>query len=193
MAASAIVGCQSAQFQPTPDSPGGPPKSEPLVLREGDVLRISFPGAPNLNAPPQAIRRDGRITVPLIGEVIAVGKTPAQLEAELVKLYAPQLVLKEVNVSVEASTFAVYVSGAVLRPGRVETSRPITALEAIMEAGGFDYSRANLKNVTVTRTTNGRVEHFKLNIKRVLDGKQAEPFYLKPSDIVFVPERFVWF
>lgn len=187
-----IFGCRTPDFQQV-DLNRAPEKPEPIVLREGDVLRVAFPGAPNLNTPPQPIRRDGRIALPLIGEVVAAGKTPSELEKQLINLYSGQLVIKEVNVSMEASSFSVYVTGAVLKPGRVDSNRPITALEAIMEAGGFDYSKANLKEVTVTRTTQGHVDHYTLNLKRVLEGKDAEPFYLKPSDIVYVPERFVWF
>jgi polysaccharide biosynthesis/export protein len=187
-----ILGCQSPSFNQ--DDPARKPadQSEPVLLREGDVLRINFPGAPNLNAT-QQIRQDGRITLALIGEVPAAGQSPADLEKELIKLYSGQLVTKEITVTVESSSFTVFVTGMVLRPGRVESHRPLTALEAIMESGGFDLSRANLKEVTIIRNSRGRTEHFKLNLKRVLAGQDTEPFYLKPSDIVFVPERFTWF
>jgi protein involved in polysaccharide export with SLBB domain len=85
------------------------------------------------------------------------------------------------------------VTGAVLRPGKIMSNRPITALEAIMEAGGVDYAKANLKAVTVTRLEGGQFKTYTLNLKLVLDGQQTKPFYLKPSDIVKVPERFSWF
>jgi polysaccharide biosynthesis/export protein len=168
------------------------PKSDVMVLREGDSVRISFPGAPNLNtiAP---IRRDGMITLQLIGEFKAAGLTPSQLEKELIKLYGPQLQTKEVSVAVESSAFPVYVTGAVLRPGKIMSDRPIAVLEAIMEAGGFDYTKANLKAVTVIRYENGKTEHRKLNLKPVLQGQGTEQFNLKPFDIIYVPERFNWF
>jgi polysaccharide export outer membrane protein len=187
-----LNGCGTPDFQQG-DFSRAPQISEPITLREGDLLKITFPGAPNLNTSAQQIRRDGRITLPLIGEVIAVGKTAVELEKELVTLYSGQLVIKEVNVSVESSSFSVYVTGLVLKPGRVDANRPISALEAVMEAGGFDYGKANLKAVTVTRTIQGHVEHYTLNLKRVLEGKDAQPFYLKPSDIIYVSERFTWF
>ncbi len=66
--------------------PGAAYKPEVIVLREGDSVRISFPGAPNLNSV-QLIRRDGRITLPLIGEFQAAGLTPPDIEKELLKLY----------------------------------------------------------------------------------------------------------
>jgi len=186
----------SAQFsdvagiQQKPTS--SPVNSETFVLHEGDSVRVSFPGAPNLNTV-QQIRRDGIIALPLIGEFKAAGLTPADMEKELVKQYGSQLQTKEVNVAVESSAFFVYVTGAVLRPGRVISDRPMTALEAIMEAGGFDYNKANLKKVVVIRHENGNTQHQLLNLKKVLHGEKDEPFSLKRSDIIYVPERFAWF
>jgi polysaccharide export outer membrane protein len=192
MGVSGIIGCSTPTYQEA-DQGASAVKPEPILLREGDILGVTFPGAPNLNAPPQQIRRDGNITLPLIGQVAAAGKTVEGLEQTLTNLYSGQLVMKEVNVIVESSIFSVYVTGAVLKPGRIDSNRPMTALEAIMEAGGFDYNRANMKQVTVTRTTKTGVEHFNLNLQRVLDGRDSSLFYLKHSDIVYVPERFTWF
>ncbi len=183
-------GCRTPQFTQLPDPNAAKPES--LVLREGDVLKISFPAAPNLNTA-QTIRRDGRITLPLVGEFQAAGKTPSSMEKELLELYGPQLQTKEVTVTVESSAFTVYVAGAVLRPGKIMPNRPLTALEAIMEAGGFDHAKANMKAVVVIRHENNRTERFKLNLKQVLDGQRTEQFDLQPSDIIYVPERFSWF
>src|SRR5437016_2239304 len=157
------------------------------------MVLIHFPGAPNLNTTPQPIRRDGRLALPLIGEVQAAGLTPSAMEQELIKLYGPQLQVKEVSVTVESSAFPIYVTGAVLRPGKIISDRPLTALEGIMEAGGFDYTKANLKKVTVIRHDQGRADHYRLNMKGVLQGEETEQFNLKPSDIIYVPERFSWF
>jgi polysaccharide export outer membrane protein len=168
-------------------------QSEELTIREGDTLKVSFPGAPNLDTT-QLVRRDGRITLPIIGEMKVTGFKPADLEKDLVKLYSSQLQSKEVNVTVVSSTFAVFVSGAVLHPGKITSDRPISALEAIMEAGGFDNVRADMKAVVVIRQgEDGRTKNYTLNLKLVLEGKNNEPFYLKPSDIVVVPEKFSWF
>jgi hypothetical protein len=62
-----------------------------------------------------------------------------------------------------------------------------------MEAGGFDHTKANLKKITVIRHENSRTDHFKLNLKGLLQGEESEQFDLKPADIVYVPERFSWF
>jgi polysaccharide biosynthesis/export protein len=188
----ALGGCQSPTAQYT-NSPGKAPlHPEAIVLRAGDVLRVSFPGSPNLDTQPQPIRRDGYITLPLINDVKAAGMTPVELEKDLAKRYASQLVSKEVSVTVVSSPYAIYVTGAVLRPGKISSDHPISALEAIMEAGGFDYTKANLKGVRVIRHEGEKATNFTLNLKDALKGK-GEPFYLKPSDIVYVPERFNWF
>ena len=177
---------------PAPATPATSPVPNTYVLREGDVLKISFPGSPNLNSI-QQIRTDGKITLQLVGDVNAAGLTPDALQKELMNLYAPQLSSKEVTVEVQSSSFPVYVTGAVLRPGKVSTDHSITALEAIMEAGGFDYTKANLKDVTVIRQEEGQTKKYTLDLKLVLEGKAGEPFHLKPGDIIYVPEKFSWF
>ena len=94
----------------------------------------------------------------MVGEVVAAGLTPADLEKEILKLYSSQLVTKEVTVTVTSSSFPVFVTGAVIRPGKILSDHPITALEAIMEAGGFDYAKADLGHVRVVREREGRDE-----------------------------------
>jgi len=162
---------------------------ELIILREGDVVKVSFPGSPTLDTS-QQIRRDGRITLPLVGEVDAAGLTPTTLESNLVDVYAPQLSSKQVTVEVVSSSFPVYVTGMVLHPGKILSDHPISTLEAIMEAGGFDYSTADLKDVTVIRREGNVMKNYKIDLKAVLQGKKSEPFYLKPADIVYVPKRF---
>ena len=193
LAAFTFTSCETSKTdksakQITPDKV----YAETIVLREGDVLKISFPGSANLDTT-QQIRRDGKITLPLVGEVQAAGKPPGELQQSLIQLYAPQISSKEVIVSVESSAFPVFVTGCVIRPGKVSSDQPITALEAIMGAGGFDYTKANLKGVRIIRREHGVSESHTLNLKLVMQGKDNNPFYLKPSDIVYVPEKFTWF
>jgi polysaccharide export outer membrane protein len=165
------------------------PYSETIILREGDVLKITFPGSPNLDTT-QPIRRDGKLNLPLIGEIDAKGMTPAAFQEKLVQAYASQLSSKEVTVQVQSSTFPVFVNGAVMHPGKILSDHPMTALEAVMEAGGFNYDTANMKEVSIVREENGTMLHFVINLKAVLTGNENKPFYLKPKDIIYVPERF---
>ncbi len=170
----------------------GKAHSETIILREGDELKITFPGNPNLDST-QQIRRDGKIVMPLVGETQAAGMTPDALRQSLVKLYATQISSQEINVFVQSSSFPVFVSGAVVHPGKILSDHPITCLEAVMEAGGFDFATANTKDVKVIRNENGKMKNYKINLQHILDGKEDAPFYLKPQDIVYVPERFQFF
>ena len=79
--------------------------------------------------------------------------------------------------------------GAVLHPGMVTTDRPITVLQAIMEAGGFTDS-ANLKAVIVVRQEGGKAHNYTVNVQALLKGKGNASFYLKPSDSVYIPETW---
>ena len=65
----------------------------------------------------------------------------------------------------------------------------MTAMEAIMEAGGFDPLQANLADVLVLRVENDRERTYRLNLKRVFDGRDESVFYLKPFDIVRVSAK----
>jgi polysaccharide export outer membrane protein len=167
-------------------------KLQPTVLRQGDSVKISFPGAANLDETEQ-IRLDGKISLALVGDIQAAGLTPEQLQQNLVKLYSSQISSSDVTVAIESSSFPVFVTGCVLSPGRVLSNQPITALEAVMEAGGFDYARANLRNVHVIRRDNDSSRSYVLNLKAVLKGDEKNDFYLQPNDIIYVPEKFSWF
>ena len=201
-----VAGCKSDEFDDSPPQPvpglTNQPQLQPqsskqfqtasVLLREGDVLSISIPGSSTLDTTAE-IRTDGKIVLPLIGEVTAAGKTPEELQDELLKLYQPQVAAKQVVVNVQSSNIPVYVTGAVLKPGPVTANHPISALDAVMEAGGFDYTKANLRAVVVVRQEKDRTVRYTLNLKKVLAGSQGQPFYLQPFDIVYVPERFTWY
>jgi polysaccharide export outer membrane protein len=167
-------------------------QQQPTILRQGDSVKITFPGEANLDETEQ-IRLDGKIALPLVGDVQAAGLTPDQLQQNLVKLYAPQVSASDVTVAIQSSTFPIYVTGCVLQPGRVLSDQPVTALEAVMEAGGFDYSRANLRKVHVIRRENDTSKSYVINLKAVLSGDDKNDFFLQPNDIIYVPEKFAWF
>lgn len=183
-------------FSACSSPPLDPPTQVPPSIQRlnvGDAIKISFPGTPSMGESVQTIRRDGRINLTIIGEVKAEGKTPAELEKELAEAYAPQLISKEVKVTVVSSAFVVYVSGAVMKPGKIVSERSLTAYDAIMEAGGLDPNRANPKKVVIKRQEDGRIKTYPLNVKALLDGTITEPFYLLPYDTIHVPDKISWF
>jgi polysaccharide export outer membrane protein len=160
-----------------------------LVLREGDTVHIVFPGAHSLDNL-QTIRRDGKITLEMVGEIKAAGSTAPELEQQILKAYGDQLVVKEVSVTVQMSVFKIFVTGAVLKPGPIISERVMTPLEAVIEAG-IDHEKANLKKVSVVREhDDGKTETFPLNLDAVIKGKHIKPFTLQSMDKIYVPEKF---
>jgi polysaccharide biosynthesis/export protein len=187
-----LFGWSGCQAPPTPLPTGDSVQSEVQTIRQGDTVKVSFPGAPNLDTA-QQVRRDGRITLEFVGDVVAAGLTSEELQKDLVQRYSSQLVSKEVTVTITSATFPVFVTGAVLKPGRLVSDHPITVLEAVMEAGGFEPTKADTEGVVVIRQEGGSTKNYTVNLKLVLEGKSNTSFYLQPSDIVYVPEKFSWF
>lgn len=185
-----VMICTGCQSPPPPDVPAerAVPDRD-IALREGDVVSLVFPGSPDLNTT-QQIRRDGKINLALVGDIQAAGLAPAALEEAVLAAYGNQLVSPQVTVSLQSAAFSVYVTGMVGRPGKITLDRPITLIEAIMEAGGFDYQRANLKAVRVMRRNGDRMQTHIVNLRPVMKGEPTPAFYLRSFDIIYVPERY---
>jgi polysaccharide biosynthesis/export protein len=186
------TGCSTARFDTNLLASKTAQEPATMRLREGNEVEIVFPGAANLNTV-QKIRPDGRITLPTLGEIVAAGLTPPELERQIAEKYSTHLVNNQVIVTVETSSYHVFVTGAVMRPGKIVVEGPLTALDAVMEAGGPDFTKANLKGVRVIRTEGGATKHFTVDLRSILQGAPVKSFFLEPTDIVYVPERFSWF
>jgi protein involved in polysaccharide export with SLBB domain len=181
-----LIGCQSSK----PKAPL-PLAQAPSALTVGDVVKITFPAAPELNQT-QKIGTDGTLSLPLVGEVHAAGKTPIALQGELSNLYKPQLQDSETVVTVESRAVPVVVSGAVQKPGKIVFERPATVLEAIMEAGGFT-PEADLKKVTVIRIVKGQHQTQLFDLRPILRGNPTRATYVSGGDVIYVPEKLLLF
>src|SRR5437868_2693906 len=155
-----------------------------VILASGDVVKLTFSSAPELNQS-QKVRVDGKLSLPLIGEVDAAGKTVGQLQSELIQLYKPQLKTPEVTVSLEGSVTTVTVSGAVAKPARITFERPTTVFQAIMQAGGpSEYG--NLRHVRLHRIVNGVQRSQVFDLHGMLKGEDTKPFYVRDGDVIYV-------
>ncbi len=157
-------------------------------IQEGDVVSINFQYSTNFNTV-QQVGLDGTLNLQGAGRVKAAGKTVLALQSELASLYKSQVKDDPVTVKVISPTSVVYVTGAVVHPGRIPLVRPMTLVEAVMEADGYDSSRAKLSDVEVLRIEGGRQRVYHVNLKKVLNGDDDSVFYLKPFDVVQVPAK----
>src|SRR5437016_2086521 len=170
-AALAGGGCQSL-LPPLPNPPG--PKTA-VRLSPGDVIKASYADE-TIPDQTQKIRRDGKLSLPLIGEVTAAGKRVIDFQHELVRRYEGQLENNEVLVTLENGTANVIVSGFANKPGTYPFDRPTTVYQAIMEAGGVsDYGSPS--NVRLTRIINGLQLTESINLRRAIRGEPTKPKY----------------
>lgn len=160
------------------------------IIGPEDVLEISVWRNEDLSKV-VAVRPDGRISLPLIGEVVAVGKTPAQLKAEIaarLKEFKENptlaIMVKEVN------SYAVFVLGEVARPGKYPLKSKTTVLQAITIAGGFTPVAARNKLVVFRFGEDSRSEKLKASYDDIVlrDGLQQN-VELKPGDTIVVPSE----
>jgi polysaccharide export outer membrane protein len=176
-------GCQTKPAQPVV-APA--PLSTATVLMPGDDIEIAVFATPELNTV-QKVRPDGKIAVKLFGEIHVAGKEPMQVQQDLIALYEKQIQVKAITV-IARSSAAVYVTGAVIRPGKVDFLRPMTVLEAISECGGFDpRAGARRSQVRVLRREGNLVQSHLLDLDAILTRGESAPFFLRPFDTVFVP------
>ncbi|MEK7954413.1 polysaccharide biosynthesis/export family protein [Luteolibacter soli] len=183
--ALSFTGCESSEsYTPIPAEAYSPRPSGTLAA--GDVLNISFPGAPELNTT-QKIQADGKVSLPTIGSVTAKGKSISSLQSQLTGMYTEHLQNPAVLVAVETAASGVYVTGEVVKPGKVALDRPMTVLEAIGECGGFT-KFANPKQVVVVRNQGGQTHRYALNVADTISGANNASFYLRPFDTVLVKQ-----
>jgi protein involved in polysaccharide export with SLBB domain len=161
-------------------------------LQQGDVLTIKFFYSPELNEQ-MPIRPDGNISLQLIGEVHAAGRTAEDLRGELMTRCSP--VMKNPEVAVIVSTIAaqnVFVGGEVIRPGIVTRTPDMTALQAVIAAGGIR-NTAELRNVVILRDQGTRQPLFLMadlrqGLKALADSNDIP---LETRDIVYVPSTTI--
>jgi polysaccharide biosynthesis/export protein len=178
-------GCQTP-LPPLPNPPG--PKTA-VRLSPGDKIKVAFAEESDLDQTEQ-IRRDGKISLPLIGEVTAAGKRVIDFQHELVSRYEGRLDNPEVLVTIESGTASAIVSGFANKPGKIDFDRPKTVYQVIMEAGGAsDYG--SLSNVHLTRIINGEQHTEVINLRPTVHGKPTLPKYVQDGDVIYISRS--WF
>jgi polysaccharide export outer membrane protein len=157
------------------------------VIGPEDVLGINFWRDTDMTGD-VTVRPDGRITLPLIGDITAAGLTPEQLKSEITKAASKLIEDPSVTVIVRAiNSRKVFITGQVATPNAYPLTRDLTVMQLITLAGGLT-EFADKKNITVLRTENGQQRVFKFNYNDVSKGKGlSQNIILKPGDTVVVP------
>jgi protein involved in polysaccharide export with SLBB domain len=191
------IGCRTAAPAASvqPAAPGAPPAHEEgwqYRIRAGDELAVKLFYHPSLNEQ-ITVRPDGRISLQLVGEVVAAGETAEKLSEQLKARYSESLESPEVSVIVK--TFAgerVFVAGEVVRPGEQALVGRTTVLQAIAQCQGFKDSARLTQVLIIRRNPDFSPSVMQVNLQKVVHGKDlANDVLLAPYDVVFVPRSTI--
>jgi polysaccharide export outer membrane protein len=162
--------------------------ADEYIIGSDDVLAINVWKEPDLSRT-VPVRPDGKITLPLVGDVTASGNTPKQLQSNLEQDLAKYISKPAVTVIVqEPKSHKFNVVGQVQKPGSYVLTSPMTVLDAIALAGGFrDW--AKVKSIYVLRAgANGARTKLAFNYKKVIKGQSNEQnIQLQTGDTIVVP------
>jgi protein involved in polysaccharide export with SLBB domain len=161
-------------------------------IEPGDSLNIRYTFHPEMNQE-ELVRRDGKISAVLVGEVSVAGMTTVELSKYLVEQTSHRLRDPEVIVEVTRSTEkTIYVGGEVGRPGVVPYRDGLSPLQAILAAGGFR-DTAQVDSIILVRAQ-GHENDFisrKINLEQVVVDGAKEQISLAPHDVIFVPRTAI--
>lgn len=175
---------------PDPQAMGASDKAhdEKYVIGNDDVLNISVWKEPDLTkAVP--VRSDGKISLPLVGEMQATGKTPLQLEHDITEKLKSFITAPEVNVIVQQVNSRKFnVMGEVAKPGSYALTASTTIMDAIAIAGGFKDFAKKTGVYILRKGTNGKEDRINFNYKSFIKGKNSEQnVRIEPNDTIIVP------
>ena len=178
---------------PGPENVGAMPHAAPnvgsdFVLGTEDMLSINVWHEAELSRIVQ-VRPDGKVSLPLVGEVVASGLTPSQLQQKLTKELEAFISHPEVTVIVqEVRSQKINIVGQVNRPGTFPLVKPMTVLDALAQAGGFG-TFAKQKDIYVLRTLpSGSQVRLPFNYRKVIKGQNVEQnIELESHDTIVVP------
>jgi polysaccharide export outer membrane protein len=184
---------QAPAASPAPDvapSPPAPAVGQDYVIGPGDVMQVFVWRNPELTAT-VPVRPDGKISTPLVEDMVAVGKNPSALARDIEKVLADYVRSPQVNVIVTqpASVFSqVKVIGQVVRPQALAYREGMTVLDAILAVGGLGPFAAG-NRARLMRTEDGKQKEIKLKLNALVNGgDMAQNVGLKPGDVLVIPE-----
>jgi len=166
------------------------PVSADYRIGPGDSLQVFVWRNPDLTVT-VPVRPDGKISTPLVEDMVAVGKTPSILARDIEKALSVYVKSPQVNVivTVPASVFSqVKVIGQVLHPQALPYREGMTVLDAVLAAGGLAQFAAG-NRTRLVRVVNGKSQDIKIKLENLVNsGDMKQNIALKPGDVLVVPE-----
>lgn len=162
------------------------------IIGPGDTLQVYVWRNPEQTVT-IPVRPDGKITTPLVEDMVAVGKTPTELARDVEKVLAEYVLSPQVNVIVTQSAGTlnqIKVMGSVRSPQAIAFREGMTVLDAILAVGGLaEFAAGN--RAKLIRTENGKTTEMRVRIGRLVDGDMSQNHKLRPGDVLLVPESWL--
>lgn len=175
-----MTGCASGGSAADLPASGSTPQAILYRLDAGDEVRITAYGLDALNNN-YVVSDSGVISLPLIDDVQAKGKTVGELQSDIAKILFERQILRSPSVNVQVTKYRpFYILGEVKSPGEYPYRPGMSVLTAVSMAGGFTF-RADQKNMTITRAIEGRG----------VTGRARENTTVLPGDTIRIKES--WF
>jgi polysaccharide export outer membrane protein len=166
------------------------PRGSEYVIGVSDELAISVWKNRELDAR-LAVRPDGNVTLPLIGDIRAAGRTPSELRAAIAERLGAFVVDREAPVTVAVlavNSYFVTVAGSVATPGRIAAKTYLTVADAIALAGGPSRFAQPSDTILIRRGLDGRLKRIPIDYERIIAGRNLEQnLILYRGDRIYVP------
>jgi polysaccharide biosynthesis/export protein len=165
-----------------PNGTAAPVDPNTYVIGPEDIVSIGVFNEPELTRS-ESVRPDGKITMPLIGDMQAEGLTPERLKTQMKQALSTYINNPDVTITImQVNSKRYTIAGEVNRPGPVALVLPTKVFDALSSVGFRDF--ANTKKIVIIRGT----QRIKFNYKDVLHGKHLEQnIFLEPGDTIYVP------
>jgi polysaccharide export outer membrane protein len=170
-----------------------PPESQ-YVIGVGDRLDVVFLFHTNLSTRDLVVRRDGRISLPYVGDQMAAGVTPMTLDSLLTVGFSD--ILRDPSISVIVTQPApqkVFVLGEVNQPGSFKFDEDVSMLQSVAMAGGFTKGALSRHAVLIRRQGVNKIVGIEVDLQSVMDGSlMGNDIQLRNYDIVYVPQHPIY-
>ena len=183
-------GFAATVFAAEPAVPAAPAVSPDYIIGPGDVLQVFVWRNPELTTT-IPVRPDGKISTPLVEDMVAVGKNPSALARDIERVLAEYVKSPQVNVIVTQPVSAysqVKVMGQVLRPQALAYRDGMTVLDAVLATGGLAQFAAG-NRAKILRSVGSKPTEIPVKLGKLLEGGDlSQNLALKPGDVLLIPE-----
>ena len=184
---------QSAKSAATPPAVNAPGVGPDYVIGPGDALQVFVWRNPELTTT-VPVRPDGKISTPLVEDMVAVGKTPAELARAIETRLSEYVRSPQVSIIVTNAISAysqVTVVGQVKDPKSVPFREGMTVMDVVLLTGGLTDFAAGNRTKLIRKDGHGKQQEIKIHLEDLLKkGKLSENMTVKPGDVLLIPESY---